>query len=305
MCLQLDDSDGAIDGGYQDSLSADAYLSDADAPAADDDRADNGNGQWHFGDQAALSSFRKRKFAPVLTDQFLVATGDPADDANDDRDIAGQQQLPRNLMEMLSSSSSSASDKALYESIIDAAVASQGGRDFADEEDADDDDQDDQEGPDMNFSLPANLLAKFERQERLDVKKPGPMYAVNNFAFDRSAAAAAAAEAEADAQDLLGEMKQRNLVGDEGYGIDYDNDGDGDGDDQPPQDVPTSRDYRKKPVLGADEWHRLERQQLVERINMINQEEIEDEKQQQQLQQKVKEEVAAAQLQSPSSQVIT
>lgn len=43
----------------------------------------------------------------------------------------------------------------------------------------------DSEEDDFNLPLPSNLYAspKFERRERLDVKKPGPWFSVNNFAF--------------------------------------------------------------------------------------------------------------------------
>lgn len=43
----------------------------------------------------------------------------------------------------------------------------------------------DSEEDDFNLPLPSSLYTspKFERQERLDVKKPGPWFAVNNFAF--------------------------------------------------------------------------------------------------------------------------
>lgn len=43
----------------------------------------------------------------------------------------------------------------------------------------------DSEEADFNLALPANIYTnpKFERQERLDVKKPGPWFTVNNFAF--------------------------------------------------------------------------------------------------------------------------
>lgn len=39
---------------------------------------------------------------------------------------------------------------------------------------------------DLNLALPSNFYTspKFERQERLDVKKPGPWFTVNNFAFE-------------------------------------------------------------------------------------------------------------------------
>ena len=49
------------------------------------------------------------------------------------------------------------------------------------------DEGDEKEEDDFNLPLPGNIYSadpKFERQERLDVKKPGPWFSVNNFAFE-------------------------------------------------------------------------------------------------------------------------
>ena len=72
--------------------------------------------------------------------------------------------------------------------------------DDEEEERGDDvDDADDED--DFNAPLPGNLYAgdpKFERRERLDVKKPGPWYSVNNFAFESNARGVQDVDADAD-----------------------------------------------------------------------------------------------------------
>lgn len=63
-------------------------------------------------------------------------------------------------------------------------------RNLDDEEEEHDDVDDAVDEDDFNAPLPGNIYTgdpKFERQERLDVKKPGPWYSVNNFAFQSDA----------------------------------------------------------------------------------------------------------------------
>jgi len=71
----------------------------------------------------------------------------------------------------------------------------------------DDDEEEEERGDDVddeddfNAPLPGNLYAgdpKFERRERLDVKKPGPWYSVNNFAFESNARGVQDVDADAD-----------------------------------------------------------------------------------------------------------
>ena len=95
----------------------------------------------------------------VNTDQSFV--GSPTDSFQ--QEGATEQQLTRRLQQILSSVKETRTYNEPTRSVVH----------FDSEED------------DFNLPLPGNLYAspKFERQERLDVKKPGPWFSVNNFAF--------------------------------------------------------------------------------------------------------------------------
>jgi len=59
--------------------------------------------------------------------------------------------------------------------------------------------------PSLDDGLSALLALGFKRRERLDVKKPGPPFLTNSYAYgDIAAAAAAAAEPESSEEPLSG-----------------------------------------------------------------------------------------------------
>jgi len=197
----------------------DVYLVDTGADK-DDDMDDSGRIQ-------GFSAFEKRKFAP-MADQPTVS----------DSEIGADQQLNRRLSEILSSAQETL---PLYDD----------GPMVVDEDDGDEED-------DIDLSLSGNLYSnpKFERQERLDVKKPGPWFSVNNYAFDDSAESSAAA-----ADQEVGSIWRRSgnpTLSEDDYFFDV------------VEDVPTSRDFRKNnmAVPNAEELRHLAVEQLLQRLSI-------------------------------------
>jgi hypothetical protein len=197
----------------------DVYLVDTGADK-DDDMDDSGRIQ-------GFSAFEKRKFAPMLADQPTAS----------DSEIGADQQLNRRLSEILSSAQETL---PLYDD----------GPMVVDEDDGDEED-------DIDLSLSGNLYSnpKFERQERLDVKKPGPWFSVNNYAFDNSAENSAAADQE------VGSIWRRSgnpTLSEDDYFFDV------------VEDVPTSRDFRKNnmAVPNAEELRHLAVEQLLQRLSI-------------------------------------
>ena len=198
------------------------YLMDTGADK-DDDMDDSGRIQ-------GFSAFEKRKFVPMLADQPTAS----------DSEIGADQQLTRRLSEILSSAQETL---PLYDD----------GPIVVDEDDGDEED-------DIDLSLSSNLYSnpKFERQERLDVKKPGPWFSVNNYAFDDSAENSAAAAA---ADQVVGSIWRRSgnpTLSEDDYFFDA------------VEDVPTSRDFRKNnmAVPNAEELRHLAVEQLLQRLSI-------------------------------------
>lgn len=101
----------------------------------------------------------------------------------------------------------------------------------------------DSEGDGFNLPLPGNIYtnSKFERQERLDVKKPGPWFNVNNFAFESATEDGAGDGDDDDTAEMDAELWGRSspVLIDEDYFFDV------------VEDVPTNRDFRKNQLTTA------------------------------------------------------
>ena len=144
-------------------------------------------------------------------------------DEPDDSFPPAEQQLARRLHEILSSVKyTKPSLPSLYDSPVGSIVR-----------------LDSEEEDDFDLALPGNINSnlKFERQERLDVKKPGPWFSVNNFAFgdDEERNVADIVVMAASPSDMWDQTKRDDSVLSSDEGDIYDL----------VQDVPTYRDPRK------------------------------------------------------------
>jgi len=120
------------------------------------------------------------------------------------------------------------------------------------------DEGDEKEEDDFNLPLPGNIYSadpKFERQERLDVKKPGPWFSVNNFAFESDTPIDTGALTD-DAVWLQSDITQD--ADDADYLLDVIQNA-------------VDRDFRKSQHSGVENLHRLEQgtdvQRLLQKMN--------------------------------------
>nr|CAG4638266.1 EOG090X01LO [Cyclestheria hislopi] len=109
---------------------------------------------------------------------------------------------------------------------------------------------DDSEEDDLNLPLPSNIYAnpQFERQERLDVKKPGPWFNVNNYAF------------QSNSENQEGNVWRRSELP-----ITFD----GDLISYLARNEPTHRDFRKNrfSMTDSEEVHRFDAKKLIQLLN--------------------------------------